>query len=106
VDQRPALDGTPIAGLPIGEFGLHDEAGIDEEVQRGLVLKADRNRMGLAGGEDLDKIDSLALDLFKAVDRASTVAADRGPAAFGLGEAQGGRKLLSLRFFGIGMFAG
>ena len=29
VDQRPALDGTPVAGLPVGKFGFQDEAGIE-----------------------------------------------------------------------------
>ena len=67
-------------------------------MQRGLVLKADVNRMVLAGSEDLDKIDDLAFDLFKAIERAPAVAADSGFPAFGFGEAQGGRKSLSLRF--------
>lgn len=107
MDQRPALDGTPVAGLPVGEFGFHDEARINDEVQRGFVLETDVNRVVLAGGEDLDKIHKLAFNFFKAVERASTVTADCGLAAFGFGETQGGRKSLSLLwFFGIGMFAG
>ncbi len=57
-------------------------------MQRCLVLKADRNRMRLAGGEDLDKIDSLAFDLFEAVDRPPTVTADCGLAALGFGKTQ------------------
>ncbi len=57
-------------------------------MQRGFVLKADLNRMGPAGGEDLDKIDGLAFDLFKAVERASTVAANRGLAPLGFSKAQ------------------
>src|SRR6185369_3576814 len=61
VDQRPALDGTPVAGLPVGVFGLQDEPRINDKMQRGFVLEADLNRMGLAGGEDLDKIDELNL---------------------------------------------
>jgi hypothetical protein len=73
VDQRPALDRTPIAGLPVGELGFHDEARINDEVERGFVLETDVNRMVLAGGEDLDKIDRLAFDLFKAVERSATV---------------------------------
>ena len=44
--------------------------------------------MVFAGREDLDKIDDLAFDLFKAIERASTVATNSGLAAFGFGEAQ------------------
>jgi hypothetical protein len=44
--------------------------------------------MVLAGGEDLHKVDRLAFDLFKAIERATTVAADCGLAAFGFGEAE------------------
>jgi len=88
VDQRPALDRTPVAGLPVGVFGFQDEPGIDYKMQRGLVLKAHVNRMVLAGGEDLHKIDELAFDLFKAVERASTVSADSGLATLGFSEAE------------------
>ena len=88
VDQWPALDRTPIAGLPVGELGFHDEARINDEVQRGFVLETDVNRVVLTGRKDLDKIDSLAFDLFKAVERASAVTADCGLAAFGFGETQ------------------
>ena len=44
--------------------------------------------MVLAGGEDLHKIDELAFDLFKAVERASTVSPDSGLAALGFSEAE------------------
>jgi hypothetical protein len=44
--------------------------------------------MVLAGGEDLHKIDELAFDLFKAVERASAVSADRGLATLGFSEAE------------------
>src|ERR1700704_2141670 len=84
VDQRPAFDRTPVAGFPVGELGFHDEPGIDDEVQRGFILKADVNRMVLAGGEDLYKIDEFVFDFFIAVERASAVTADCGLAAFGL----------------------
>ena len=105
MDQRPVLDGTPVAGLPVCVFGFQCEAGIDNEVQRGFVLKADVNRMVLAGGEDLDKIHGLAFHLFKAIERPPTVTADRGLAALGLGKAQRLRNLLSLLwFFGVAMF--
>src|SRR5882672_4811870 len=88
VDQRPALDGTPVAAFPVSVFGFQGEAGIDDEVERGFILKADVNRVVLAGGKDLDKINGLAFDLFKAVERASTVTADCSLAAFGFGEAE------------------
>ena len=37
-------------------------------MKRGFILKADINRMVLTGGEDLDKIDQLAFDFFKAIE--------------------------------------
>jgi hypothetical protein len=43
VDQRPALDRTQVAGLPVGVSGVQDEPGINDEVKRGFVLKADVN---------------------------------------------------------------
>src|ERR1700740_281383 len=95
-DRRPAFDKTPVVGLPVSIFGFQGEAGIDGEVQRGLVLKADLNRMGLADSEDLDKVDSLAFPLFKAVDRAPTVAANRSLAVLGLEKAQRFRNSFSL----------
>ena len=105
-DQRPAFDGTPIPGLPVGVFGFQNEAGLDGEVERGLVLKADLNRMGSAGGEDLDQIHGFAFDLFKAIESAPAVTADRSLAPPGLGKAQRFRNSLSLLwFFGVAMFA-
>jgi len=88
VHQRPALDRTPVAGLPISVFAVQDERVINGKMQRGFVLKADLYRMGPAGGEDLNKIDKLAFDLFKAVERASTIAPDGGFPAFGFLEAE------------------
>ena len=88
VDQRPALNGTPAAGLPVDIFGFQDEAGINDEVKRGFVLKPDVNRVMLAGGKDLDEIDLLAFDLFKTVERPPTVTADRRLTASGFGETQ------------------
>ena len=105
VDQRPALDGTHVAAFPIAVARFKGEARIDDKVERGLILKADLNHMVLADGEEFDKIYQFAFDLFKTIERPSAVSADCGLAAFGFGKAQGGRKSLSLRFFGIGMFA-
>jgi len=87
-DQRPSLDRAPVAGLHIGIFGFQDEPGIDGKVQRGFVLKADVNRMGLACREDLHKIDELAFDLFKAIDTPPAVAANGGLAALRFGESE------------------
>jgi hypothetical protein len=69
VDQRPALDGTPVAGLPVGVFRLQDESGIYNKVQGGLVFKSDVNRMVLARSEDLYMIDEFAFDFFKTRNR-------------------------------------
>jgi hypothetical protein len=105
-DQRPAFDGTPVAGLPVGVFGFQDEAGIDDKMQRGFILKADVNGMVLAGSKDFDKINGLAFDLFKAIERTPAVTADRRLASLGLGKAQRFRNALSfLWFFGVVMFA-
>ena len=87
-DQRPALDRTPVPCLPVCVVGFQNEAGIDNEVQRGFVLKAHINRGIVAGGEDLHKINRLAFDLFKAIERAPTVAADRGLTPLRLGKPQ------------------
>ena len=95
--------------LPVFQsaYSVSTEPGIDDKMKRGFILKADINRMVLTGGEDLDKIDQLAFDFFKAIERAPTVAADCGFPALGFGEAQGGRKSLSLLwFFEVAMFAG
>ena len=48
--------------------------------------------MVLAGGEDLHKVYDFALEFIEAVEGASTIAADGGFAALGLGEAEGSRK--------------
>jgi len=75
-------------------------------MERGLILKADVNRMVPAGGEDLDKVHGLAFDLFKAIERTPAVTADRGLASLSLGKAQRFRNPLSLLWFlGVAMFA-
>ena len=80
-DERPAFDGAQVAGLPVAVFGIEIETGIDNEVQRGLVLKADVDRMVVACGVDLGVLDDLALHLFEAVELAITIAANCGLAA-------------------------
>ena len=100
LNPQKASGGQPQSGSELQIIGKDGKMA-------GFVLKADVNRMVLAGGEDLDKIHGFSFDLFKAIERAPTVAADRGLAALGLGKAQGGRKSLSLGwFFGLAMFAG
>ena len=46
-ESGPALDASPVAGLPVSVFGFQEKAGIDGEVQRGLVLEADVNAVAL-----------------------------------------------------------
>jgi len=88
MDQRPALERTPIAGLYVCVFGLQDKAGINHKVEHGFILEANGNGVIVACGEDLDKINRLAFDLFKSVKRPPTVTADCGLTAFGFGKAQ------------------
>ena len=68
----------PVAGLPVGVFGFQEKGGIDGEVQRGLILKANVDGVGLAGGVELDALHNLAFHLFHVVDRASGITADGG----------------------------
>src|SRR6185312_16079699 len=79
----PALNASPVAGLPVGVFGLQEKAGIDGEVQRSFVLKANVDGVGLAGGVELDAVHDLAFHLFHVVDRASGITADGGFASAG-----------------------
>jgi len=77
-ENGPALDGLPVAGLPVSVFGFQEKARIDGEMQGGLILKANVNGVGLAGGEELDVVHDLAFHLFHAVDRAAGITADGG----------------------------
>jgi hypothetical protein len=54
-DERPAFDGAQIVGFPVAVFGTEIKTGINDEVQRGLVLKTDYDRVIFAGGIDLDR---------------------------------------------------
>lgn len=80
-DEGPAFDGAQIAGLPIRMFAFQDEAGIDDEVESGFVLKADVDGVIVTCGVDLGELDDLALEFFKAVELAAAIAADGGFAA-------------------------
>ena len=77
------FDGLPVAGLPVSVFGFQSKAGVDDEVQGGLVLKADVNGVAVSGGEELDAVHCLAFDLFHAMKGAVGIAADGGLAAPG-----------------------
>ncbi len=70
-----------------------------------FILKAEVNRMVLAGGEDLDEFDCLASDLFKAIESPAFITANCRLAALGFGKAQGGWKAhLLLWVFGFAGF--
>ena len=64
----PALDGTPVAGLPVSVVGFQSEARFDDEVHGGLVFKRDVNAVVLAHGEELDVVQGFAFGFFKAVE--------------------------------------
>jgi len=80
-EDGPARDASPVAGLPVSVFGLQGKARINGEVQGGLVLKANVNGVGLAGGEELHAIHYFAFHLFHVVDRAARITADGGVAS-------------------------
>lgn len=86
MDEWPSLDAAKIAGLPVTILGVEGEAGINDEVKRGFILKADVNRVIVACGVDLGEIDDFAFDFFKTVKAAPGKAADGGFAAPGFGE--------------------
>ena len=77
-ERGPALDASPFSGLPVSVFGFQEKAGIDGEVQRGLILKADVDGVGLAGDVEVDGVHDFAFHLFHVVDRAAGIAADGG----------------------------
>src|SRR5262245_32447971 len=68
MDQRPSVDGTPVASLPIGMFGIDCKTGFDHETQRGPVLEADIQAVELARREKLDEVHDLALYLVETIE--------------------------------------
>ena len=100
MDERPAFDGAEIAGLPVRMFGFQDKTGIDDEMESGLVLKADVDGVIVACGVDLRELDDLAPEFFKAVELAVAIAADGGFAA--LDEFLGRQARDALAFSGSG----
>ena len=53
-DVRPSFDGTPVASLPVSVVGFQGEAGLDDEMHGGLVLKGDVNAVVFARGEEFE----------------------------------------------------
>src|SRR5579864_5802967 len=82
-NERPALDATPIAGLPVRVFGAEREAGLDNKVHAGFILKANGNAVILASGKEFNVVQRFAAGFFKAVEVAAFVAANCGLAAPG-----------------------
>src|SRR5438270_3691103 len=100
-DEGPPFDGTPVAGLPVSVFDFQDEAGIDDEVEGGFVLKADVDAVIAACGVNLGGLDDLALKFLHAMNAARRVAADSGFAAlddFGRRQARDGPSLSGFGF--------
>src|SRR5262249_31229273 len=82
-DARPALEGTPVTGFPIGVIGFQGETGVDDHVKGGFVLKAHVYGVVAAGGKEFNEVDGLALELFHAMEAAVGVTANSGLAAPG-----------------------
>lgn len=114
MDKRPALARAPVAGLHIRILRFHGEAKIDGEMKQGFILKVDGNRVIFAGGIDFGVVNRLALNFFKAMKLAVTIAADCGLTALddlGFGDTRGpssfSRFLFGRKFrFGCGFCFG
>ena len=76
MDERPALARAPVSGLHVCVLRFHGEARINSEMKQGFVLKVDGNGVVFAGGIDFGVVNRLALNFFKAVKLAVTIAAD------------------------------
>lgn len=98
MDHRPALDRTPVPGLPVGVVGIQREGWIDDEVEDCLVLKPHVNAVVIAAGKEFDALQRLALGLFKEVEAASGIATDGGLAALRFLVSQQGRDSLVSEF--------
>jgi len=77
-DERPAFDGTPVAGLKISILRFNREIGLDNEVHDSFILKAHGDGVILSGGKEFNVVQRFALGFFKAVKAAARVAADGG----------------------------
>jgi len=102
-DERPALDATRIAGLPVRVFGDEHEAGLDNKVHAGFILKVNGNAVVFAGGKEFNVFQWFAAGFFKAVEVAAFIAANGGLATArddGFGQ---GRKPTSFAGFASGL---
>ena len=77
-DQRPSLDSTPVAGPPVRVLRFKRKSGLDYEVHCGFILEANANRVVLAGAEEFNIVQGLALCFFKAMEVAAFVTANGG----------------------------
>jgi hypothetical protein len=98
-DQRQAFDETPVAGLAVGILAFQGEAGFNDEVHGGLVLKTHIDRVITTGGENFNHVHGLAGSFRKTIEGTARIATDGGLAAFGFGEAERGRKALAFLCF-------
>ena len=101
-DERPLLDATAVAGLPVRVLGFNREAGFNDEVHNGFILKANVNGVVFTGGKELNIVQRFALSFSKAVEVPAGIAADGGLAAPGDdGFGQSGKSPLPLWFAGF-----
>ncbi|HEY6348945.1 MAG TPA: hypothetical protein VI636_06000 [Candidatus Angelobacter sp.] len=61
-DRRPFGQGFKLAMLQPHELGMDGEAGLDIEVQGGLVLKLDGQRVVIRGSEEMDFFGDFPFD--------------------------------------------
>ena len=91
MDERPALARAPVSGLHVCVLRFHGEDRINSEMKQGFVLKVDGNGVVFAGGIDFGVVNRLALNFFKAMKLAVTIAANGGLAVLddlGFGDAR------------------
>lgn len=61
---RPSFDGSRVAGLVVGQFGINRESGVKVKAEQGFVLKSDADRFHVV--IDLDAFHGLAFDFREA----------------------------------------
>jgi hypothetical protein len=82
-DERPSLDATPVAGLPVRVLRFKRKARLDYEMHRGFILKANGNGVVFAGAKEFNIVQRLALCFFKAMEVTAFVTANGGLTAPG-----------------------
>ena len=102
-DERPALDAATVAGLPVSVFESEREAGLDNKVHAGSILKANGNAVILAGGKEFNVFQWFAPGFFKAVEVAAFIAANCGLATARDDGSGQGRKPTSFAGFASGL---